>query len=119
MTYLALTLSHYVNGVAKRHGEVSQHMFGSHKIDSITNGVHGPTWVSEAFAQLYDLRIPGWRADSSSFRYALGIPADGERNNFTSECPPQAVLIKSTGSSKWLPITVPNSSSNPVRSGEP
>jgi starch phosphorylase len=76
MTYLALTLSHYVNGVAKRHGEVSQHMFGSHKIDSITNGVHGATWVSEASAQLYDLRIPGWRADSSSFRYALGIPAD-------------------------------------------
>jgi starch phosphorylase len=76
MTYLALTLSHYVNGVAKRHGEVSQHMFGSHKIDSITNGVHGATWVSEALGQLYDLRIPGWRADSSSFRYALGIPAD-------------------------------------------
>jgi glycogen phosphorylase len=76
MTYLALTLSHYVNGVAKRHGEVSQHMFGSHKIDSITNGVHGTTWVSEALGQLYDLRIPGWRADSSSFRYALGIPAD-------------------------------------------
>jgi starch phosphorylase len=40
MTYLALTLSHYVNGVAKRHGEVSQHMFATHKVDSITNGVH-------------------------------------------------------------------------------
>ena len=27
MTYFALNLSHYVNGVAKKHGEVSQHMF--------------------------------------------------------------------------------------------
>ena len=26
MTYLALNLSHYVNGVAKRHGEVSSHV---------------------------------------------------------------------------------------------
>jgi starch phosphorylase len=26
MTYLAFNLSHYVNGVAKRHGEVSRHM---------------------------------------------------------------------------------------------
>jgi starch phosphorylase len=76
MTYLALTLSHYVNGVAKRHGEVSQHMFATHKIDSITNGVHGATWTSDSMAQLYDLRIPGWRADNFSFRYALGIPAD-------------------------------------------
>ena len=40
MTYLALNLSHYVNGVAKKHGEVSRHMFAAYKIDSITNGVH-------------------------------------------------------------------------------
>ena len=40
MTYLALNLSHYVNGVAKRHGEISQTMFARHAIDSITNGVH-------------------------------------------------------------------------------
>jgi starch phosphorylase len=76
MTYLALALSHYVNGVAKRHGEVSQHMFATHKIDSITNGVHGVTWASDSFAQLFDLRIPGWRGDNWSFRYALGIPSD-------------------------------------------
>jgi hypothetical protein len=31
-TYLALNLSHYVNGVAKRHGLVSQHMFGRYVI---------------------------------------------------------------------------------------
>jgi starch phosphorylase len=36
MTYLALNLSHYVNGVAKKHGEVSQAMFNRYVIDAIT-----------------------------------------------------------------------------------
>ena len=31
MTYLALALSHYVNGVAKKHSEISQHMFAEYK----------------------------------------------------------------------------------------
>jgi starch phosphorylase len=74
MTYLALTLSHYVNGVAKRHGETSRHMFASYVIDSITNGVHLATWASPPFQALYDTHIPGWRADCSSLRYALSIP---------------------------------------------
>lgn len=76
MTYLALNLSHYVNGVARRHGEVSQLMFAEHKIDAITNGVHAATWSSPAFQRLFDLHIPGWRRDHFSLRYALGISLD-------------------------------------------
>ncbi|MBI4524171.1 MAG: alpha-glucan family phosphorylase, partial [Deltaproteobacteria bacterium] len=45
MTYLALNLSHYINGVAKRHGEVSRLMFAHYDIDAITNGVHAVTWT--------------------------------------------------------------------------
>jgi starch phosphorylase len=74
MTYLALNLSHYINGVAKKHGDVSQHMFARYKIDAITNGVHVPTWTSPPFAELFDRHIPGWRADTFSLRYALSIP---------------------------------------------
>src|SRR5713101_3026855 len=74
MTYLALNLSHYVNGVAKKHGEVSQHLFGGYVIDSITNGVHAATWIAEPFQQLYDRYIPGWKQDNFSLRYALSIP---------------------------------------------
>jgi starch phosphorylase len=74
MTYLALNLSHYVNGVAKKHGEVSQHMFASYQIDSITNGVHAGRWVSPAMVDLYDRYIPGWREDNFSLRYALSMP---------------------------------------------
>lgn len=76
MTYLALNLSHYVNGVAKRHGEVSQLMFARYRIDSITNGVHVGRWASEAFAHLFDQHIPGWRKDNFDLRYALKIPKE-------------------------------------------
>ncbi len=38
MTYLALSLSNFVNGVAKLHGEVSRKMFPNVPIEAITNG---------------------------------------------------------------------------------
>ena len=75
MTYLALNLSHYVNGVAKKHAEVSQHMFAEYRVDAITNGVHAATWTSPAFQALFDKNIPGWREDNFSLRSALGIPS--------------------------------------------
>ncbi|MBA2690812.1 MAG: alpha-glucan family phosphorylase, partial [Burkholderiales bacterium] len=75
LTMLALNLSHYVNGVAKRHGEVSREMFSGFTVDAITNGVHVPTWTAPAFAALFDRYIPGWRADNFSLRSALEIPA--------------------------------------------
>jgi starch phosphorylase len=74
MTYLGLNFSQYVNGVAMRHGEVSRQMFGGYDVDAITNGVHAATWVSRPFAALYDRRIPGWRRDNFSLRYAISIP---------------------------------------------
>lgn len=74
MTYLALNLSHYVNGVAKKHGDVSRLMFAGYNIDAITNGIHAATWAAESFQQLYDRYIPGWRENNFSLRYALSIP---------------------------------------------
>jgi glycogen phosphorylase len=74
MTYLALNLSHYVNGVAKKHGEVSRLMFAGYQIDAITNGVHADTWTSPPFRDLFDRFIPGWRQDNFSLRYAHAIP---------------------------------------------
>lgn len=76
MTYLALNLSHYINGVAKKHGEISRLMFGGYNIDAITNGIHAATWAAESFFQLYDRYIPGWRQDNFSLRYALSIPKE-------------------------------------------
>ncbi len=75
LTYLALSLSHYVNGVAKRHAEVSRLLFAQYRIDAITNGVHAATWTSPSFQSLFDAHIPGWREDNFSLRYALSIPS--------------------------------------------
>jgi len=74
MTLLALNISHYVNGVAKKHTEITSLMFAKYTIHSITNGVHGATWTSGPFQELYDRYIPGWRQDMFSLRYALSIP---------------------------------------------
>jgi starch phosphorylase len=73
MTYLALNLSHYINGVAKKHGEITRLMFAGYVIDAITNGVHAATWVATPFQELYDRYIPGWRQDNFSLRSALNI----------------------------------------------
>lgn len=76
MTFLALNLSRFVNGVAKKHGEVARHMFAGYQIDSITNGVHAATWTSPSFQALYDRMIPGWREDNFNLRYAASFPKE-------------------------------------------
>jgi|JI10StandDraft_1071094.scaffolds.fasta_scaffold53949_2 starch phosphorylase len=73
MTLLALNMSTYINGVAKRHGQVSQDMFPGYPIDSITNGIHSVTWTSPSFQRLYDRHIPGWRTDSFVLRHAISL----------------------------------------------
>jgi starch phosphorylase len=74
MTLLGLNLCRYVNGVAKRHEEVSREMFPGYPIEHITNGVHSLTWTCKSFKNLYDEWIPGWGNDPSMLRKALTIP---------------------------------------------
>jgi starch phosphorylase len=76
MTKLALFFSHYINGVAKKHGEVSRMMFPGYSIDSITNGVHAATWTSASFKRLFDKYIPGWMSDPFILRSAFSINPD-------------------------------------------
>ncbi len=92
MTYLALRGSRYINGVAMKHGEVSQGMFPHYPIHAITNGVHAGRWASPEFAALFDRHIPEWRADNYYLRYAVGIPLtdirdahDGAKARMTQE----------------------------------
>ena len=76
MTQLALSLSTYVNGVAKLHGEVSRRMFPGAHIEAITNGVHAATWTSPSMQNVFDRYIPSWREDNFSLRGALGLPPE-------------------------------------------
>ena len=74
MTMLALNLCRYVNGVAKRHEEVSREMFPGYPIQHVTNGVHSLTWTCDSFQRLYDEYIPGWPNDPAMLRKAYVIP---------------------------------------------
>lgn len=76
MTLLAMNLSQYINGVAKKHSEVSKVLFPGYKIQAITNGVHTFTWVSEPFARLYDKYLPGWANEPELFVRIARIPED-------------------------------------------
>lgn len=76
MTRLALNLSGYVNGVAKRHAEVSSHMFPGYRVHAITNGVHPRMWTCPSFAALYDKYIPGWQHEPEQLVRADQIPED-------------------------------------------
>lgn len=76
MTYLGLEFSGHINGVAKKHGEVSRQMFPGYDIEAITNGVHSGFWVSEPFRKLYDKYLKGWEYDPFSLRYVLTIPKE-------------------------------------------
>ncbi|MGA9671475.1 MAG: alpha-glucan family phosphorylase [Terracidiphilus sp.] len=74
MTLLALKFSRYANGVAMQHAKVSRQMFPQFAIDSITNGVHAPTWVSEPIQQLLDANVSAWRRDNLYLRNAIDLP---------------------------------------------
>jgi glycogen phosphorylase len=76
MTLLALKFSRYANGVALQHGKVSREMFPQYSIDSITNGVHGPTWISTPVQLMLDQYIPAWRRDHLYLRSAIDLPKD-------------------------------------------
>lgn len=73
MALLGLRLSGFRNGVSKVHRTVSRRLWASSwpdlpieqvPIDSITNGVHLPTWVSHEMGNLFDRYIgAGWRSE--------------------------------------------------------
>ncbi|NOY64726.1 MAG: alpha-glucan family phosphorylase [Nitrospirae bacterium] len=76
MTLLGLNLSDFINGVAKRHKEVSQDMFPGYVIHAITNGVHSYTWTHDRFKALYDKYLPGWANEPEIFVRVGRIPSE-------------------------------------------
>ncbi|HKU39851.1 MAG TPA: alpha-glucan family phosphorylase, partial [Polyangiales bacterium] len=87
MTQLALNLSEYINGVAKRHAETSRKLYPGYHVRSVTNGVHPRTWTSPSFCKLYDEFLPGW-----SLEPELLVRADC--------CIPQAAIWQAHAESK-------------------
>ena len=76
MTHLGMFFARYTNAVARKHRETARGMHPNHHIESITNGVHAATWVSDPMSMLFDREIPQWRYDNHSLRQALLIPVE-------------------------------------------
>ncbi len=72
MTVLGLTMARQRNGVSRLHGAVCRRMWHclwpdceekEVPIDSVTNGIHVPTWVAPELARLYEKYLgPDWLA---------------------------------------------------------
>jgi starch phosphorylase len=75
LTYLALNLSKYVNGVSKAHVEYSRKLFPGQYIRSVTNGVHSYTWTCQFFRELFDKYIPSWANEPILLVRATEIPS--------------------------------------------
>ncbi len=74
MTQLALSLSAFVNGVAKRHAEMSARMYPGYLVRAIPNGVHPYTWTAPSFRALYDRHVAGWCHEPELLGRAERIP---------------------------------------------
>jgi starch phosphorylase len=77
MTLLGFNLSNYVNGVAKKHRDVSENMFPGYRINAITNGVHSYTWTSKMMKRVFDKYLPGWANEPELF-VRVGVIPDHE-----------------------------------------
>ncbi|MGD9739330.1 MAG: alpha-glucan family phosphorylase [Bauldia sp.] len=74
MTKLALNLSGFVNGVATRHAETTQHMFPGYKVHAITNGIHAARWAHPVFSRLFNAHIPNWQVEPELLFHADHLP---------------------------------------------
>jgi starch phosphorylase len=91
MTLLALNLSRYVNGVAKKHGEVSKALFPGFEIHAITNGVHAFTWASPYMVNLFDDYLPGWANEPELLVRVDNIP---DEEIWDAHCGAKAYLFQ-------------------------
>lgn len=73
LTELGMRYCSFVNGVSKKHAEISRKMFRKEDIHSITNGIHPGTWVSPEMRHIFDSSIPGWRNSPSRLVQAVMI----------------------------------------------
>jgi len=76
MTEIALRYSHYINGVSRKHTEVSRAMFKRNDVDCITNGIHSSTWAGPEMSTLFSKHITGWDNAPERLIQAMYIPVE-------------------------------------------
>ncbi len=88
MAVMGLRLAGFANGVSALHGHVSRRIFAGlwpgvpeHEIPigSVTNGVHGRSWVSDEMGDLFRRHVgPGWAEGGAEAWAGIGSVADVE-----------------------------------------
>lgn len=73
LTLLLMNRCHYVNAVSQKHKDITHLQFPQHKekIQSITNGVHIPTWMSKDIAALlkkYESQVGDYLNDADALK---------------------------------------------------
>ena len=91
MTRLAMNLSSFTNGVAKKHGEVSQALFPGFEIHAITNGIHPFTWASPYFVNLFNHYLPSWGTEPEMLVRVDSIP---DEEIWEAHCGAKAYLFQ-------------------------
>jgi starch phosphorylase len=91
MTVMALKLSGFINGVAKKHREVSNAIFPGFQIHAITNGIHPFTWASPFFVNLYNDFLPGWANEPEVLVRIDAIP---DEDLWEAHCGAKAFLLQ-------------------------
>ena len=81
LTMLAMNTCHSINGVSKKHGEITRLQFPKFKdrIKSITNGVHTFTWMSNPIKNLllnYKEQIGDWEANPTLLSNVNNLKSD-------------------------------------------
>ncbi len=87
LTHIALSNCSRVNAVAQKHGEVMRSQFPdfAKKIQAITNGIHGYTWLSPSFHNLfgkYKKKIGPWDKD---FKAVASVTELADDQNFRKD----------------------------------
>jgi starch phosphorylase len=104
MTALALRASRHANGVSRRHGEVARAMWQplfpgraveAVPIDSVTNGVHVPSWLVGPMRALLDRVLgPDWLARADDPRTWLPVGDIPAAELWAARCAARAQLVE-------------------------
>ncbi len=73
MTKLAINFSRYINGVSKKHKDITLRMFPDKDIDYITNGIHVSTWLNPLLKELYEKSFHALDHNIENLGYAIDI----------------------------------------------
>jgi starch phosphorylase len=81
LTFLAINTCEKINGVSRKHGEITRLQFPQYqdRIQSITNGIHTHTWISKPIRDLltkYRDKIGDWEADPALLKNLAQLKTD-------------------------------------------